>query len=241
MQEQILVVGAGGGIGQELVRQLRAQPTTARVMTVSRQSIDGQTDDHFQFDATNEQQIEVFCQQLREQKVTLDRVFITTGALHSHSSELSLKPEKRLENASVDTLLDYFRINAVGHLIWLKCLVRLMNKEKSLICAFSARVGSISENGLGGWYGYRASKAALNMFMVTAQVEYQRRNPNTVLLCYHPGTVDTGLSQPFQSNVKEGKLFTPEFTVRSLLEVSANLDPNAAPYYLDYKGETIPW
>lgn len=241
MQEQILVVGAGGGIGQELVRQLRAQPTVARVITVSRQPVAGIADDHFQFDATDEQQIEAFCQQLKDQKVTLDRVFITTGALHNQSAELPLKPEKRLEDASVDALMGYFRINAIGHLIWLKCLVRLMNKQKGLICAFSARVGSISENGLGGWYGYRASKAALNMLMVTAQVEYKRRNPNTVLLCYHPGTVDTGLSQPFQSNVKQGKLFTPEFTVRSLLQVSADLDPNDAPYYLDYKGDSIPW
>jgi NAD(P)-dependent dehydrogenase (short-subunit alcohol dehydrogenase family) len=123
--------------------------------------------------------------------------------------------------------------------LWLKYLVKVMAKDKASIVFFSARVGSISENGLGGWYGYRASKAALNMFVKTASVEYKRRSPNTTLACYHPGTVDTNLSKPFQANVKQGKLFTVDFTVSKLLHHMEGFDAEQSPYYIDWEGKTI--
>ena len=106
---------------------------------------------------------------------------------------------------------------------------------------FSARVGSINDNKLGGWYGYRASKAALNMMLKCAQIECQRRAKNISLISYHPGTVETELSKPFQSKVPTGKLFSAHFTVTQLLNIIPSLSAENGPHYIDWQGNTIPW
>ena len=106
---------------------------------------------------------------------------------------------------------------------------------------FSARVGSISDNSLGGWYGYRASKSALNMLIKCAQIECQRRAKNITLISYHPGTVETELSKPFQSKVPTGKLFSTDFTATQLLQIIPNLTPENGPHYIDWQGNVIPW
>lgn len=120
----------------------------------------------------------------------------------------------------------------------------LTHKTQCTITALSARVGSINDNELGGWYTYRASKAALNMLFKTAAIELARRAKNTKLILFHPGTTDTELSKPFQKNVPAGKLFTPEFVAGQLFELTNNnpdLKLNGEPAYLDWQGSTIPW
>jgi NAD(P)-dependent dehydrogenase (short-subunit alcohol dehydrogenase family) len=94
---------------------------------------------------------------------------------------------------------------------------------------------------MGGWYGYRASKSALNMVIKSASIEYRRRTKHTALASYHPGTVDTGLSKPFQGNVKSNKLFEPAFTAERLVNILANVDVNDGPYYLDWDNKPITW
>ena len=106
---------------------------------------------------------------------------------------------------------------------------------------FSARVGSISDNRLGGWYSYRASKAALNMMIKTAAIELARRAKNIKLIAFHPGTTDTPLSKPFQKNVPENKLFSAEFVAKQLLDIVENTPIDQSPSYLDWQGETINW
>jgi NAD(P)-dependent dehydrogenase (short-subunit alcohol dehydrogenase family) len=240
MTEYVLVIGAGGGIGQELVKQLCNERTDRTVFSVSRGEASALFDNqqHFTFDSTTEDAIKSFVAELGSKKVSLSQVICTTGILHT-SGEKELKPEKRLEDIDPEQLAEYFKINTAVPAMWLKHLVKLMAKDKASIVFFSARVGSISENGLGGWYGYRASKAALNMIVKTASIEYKRRSKNTTLACYHPGTVDTGLSKPFQTNVKPGKLFTPEFTVSQLLSHMQGFDAEHSPYYIDWDGKTI--
>jgi NAD(P)-dependent dehydrogenase (short-subunit alcohol dehydrogenase family) len=109
-----------------------------------------------------------------------------------------------------------------------------------VFAAISARVGSISDNRLGGWYSYRASKAALNMLLKTAAIELGRTRKELVVLGLHPGTVDTGLSKPFQSNVSEGKLFTPEQSARYLLEVIDGVTPEHSGSVLAWDAQTVP-
>jgi NAD(P)-dependent dehydrogenase (short-subunit alcohol dehydrogenase family) len=136
----------------------------------------------------------------------------------------------------------YFDVNTLAPLNWIKQLPVLMHKSKPAHAVFfSARVGSIEDNHLGGWYGYRASKAALNMLLKTAQIELQRRLPDLSLVSYHPGTVDSPLSAPYQKGVPEGKLFSPEFTVSQLMRHLPALVAGDAPHFIDWKGETIPW
>ena len=133
-------------------------------------------------------------------------------------------------------------VNFIPPSLWIKHAVKLLApKCLTSFTVLSARVGSISDNQLGGWYGYRASKAALNMMLKTAQVEYRRRLPESGLVAYHPGTVDTQLSKPFQANVKPEKLFTPEFTAQALWRELDTLSVEKAPYYIDWQGKTISW
>lgn len=252
-QKHALVIGVNGGIGAQVVKQLVANGQYATIFTLSR----GQLNQDFTFngsntnvvhkamDTANEAQVKDFVQGLKTNNVKLSLVICTTGILHQQSTEgedtLMLKPEKRLEDMREQQLAEYFRINSILPAIWLQHLVNVVDRKSANIIFFSARVGSISENALGGWYGYRASKAALNMLVKTAAIEYKRRMPNTSLVCYHPGTVDTELSKPFQANVKPGKLFTTEFTVTQLLNICHDLDAEHSPYYLDWKGDTIAW
>ncbi len=124
----------------------------------------------------------------------------------------------------------------------MKYFLPLLNKEsRSVFAALSARVGSIGDNRLGGWYGYRASKAALNMLVKTAAIEYRRRAPNIRFMVFHPGTTDTPLSKPFQQNVLPGRLFEPGFVASRLLELMDNEPASETPVFLDWSGKPIPW
>ena len=117
----------------------------------------------------------------------------------------------------------------------------LSRDSKAVFAALSARVGSISDNQLGGWYGYRASKAALNMIIKSLSVEVARNRPHTVCVGLHPGTVDTGLSKPFQSGVSADKLFTPQFAAQRLLSVVNNIEPQHSGQTFAWDGSPIPF
>nr|WP_136252642.1 SDR family NAD(P)-dependent oxidoreductase [Ningiella ruwaisensis] len=241
MQSNVLVIGASGGIASALLKQLNEDEHVHSLVSVSRSDVAPLSDkhQHHVFDSSSEAKVEAFVKE-QKGKQRFTHVICCTGVLHS-SGKLMLKPEKRLEDINAEQLSEYFRVNTIVPAIWVKHAVNIINKDKATIIVFSARVGSISENRLGGWYGYRASKAALNMIMKTAAVEYKRRSPNTALVCYHPGTVDTELSKPFQANVKPSKLFTPDFTVEQLIKHTLSLDPEDSPFYLDWEGKTINW
>ena len=244
MSQHILVIGANGGIASELIKQYCQQGNDAKVYSVSRGELENTypNQEHSVFDTGSEPQISKFLQHVREKGITFDKVICTTGILHRNVEDKnkdSLKPEKRLEDIQDVALAEYFNVNTILPALWLKHLVKVINKKRACLIFFSARVGSISENALGGWYGYRASKAALNMIVKTASIEYKRRVANSVLACYHPGTVDTELSKPFQANVKPGKLFTAQYTAERLIEHIEKLECESSPYYFDWDGQNI--
>ena len=241
MENNVLIVGASGGIASALIEQYRS--AGAKVFAVSRAAVTESNNleniSYHQISEQDDKHINGFVKQLAEQNVVLNTVVITTGFLHKESE--GVHPEKRLEDVSEQALAAYFATNSIIPSIWLKNLVNVMSKEGSTLVCLSARVGSISDNGLGGWYGYRASKAALNMFVKTASVEYKRRLKDVMLVCYHPGTVDTGLSKPFQKNVAAKKLFTPEFTAKQLVHHLSVLDRDQACHFIDWNGEVVTW
>ena len=117
----------------------------------------------------------------------------------------------------------------------------LQGKHPTIIASLSARVGSITDNGYGGWYSYRASKAAHNMLMKTASIELTRLNKQSIVLCLHPGTTDTSLSKPFQARVPSGKLFTADFVAKQLIDVMAKRSPEETGSFWDWAGESIEW
>lgn len=239
-ESRALVIGAGGGIGKEVVKQLVASTTYSDVVAISRTPPEAQIDsvEYHQLNSADESAVSGFCQ---KQTHPFSLIVCCVGLLH-RDGEMAVTPEKRLEDIQPHLLLEYFKANTVVPAIWLKHGVKLLKQSAPSSMVFlSARVGSIEDNKLGGWYGYRASKSALNMLIKSAQIEYARRAKNVTLISYHPGTVDTNLSKPFQANVPTGKLFTTEFTVRQLLKIIPTLDINEAPHYIDWNSVQIPW
>ena len=165
-------------------------------------------------------------------------VIICNGILHNPQ----LMPEKRLEQLDSANLETVFRANTLVPMLWLKGLLPILNSpQPCTVAVLSARVGSIGDNRLGGWYSYRASKSALNMLLKTAAIELSRRARQIKLIAFHPGTTDTHLSRPFQANVPDGKLFRPEFVARQLMAILSRAEADGELAYLDWQGKPIPW
>lgn len=236
----ILVIGANGGIGTAVVEQFAQRFPEAEIHAVSRKETQFKGD-NVRSHIVQTDNDEAIKEWLKQSKFTFKYAVGAMGVLHSDNNAMSLSPEKKLEDINEQQLLRYFNVNSVIPSLWVKHLVRFMDKSGSAVCFISARVGSIEDNKIGGWYGYRASKAALNMLLKTADVEYRRRTKNTAFISYHPGTVDTGLSKPFQSNVKSDKLFTPEFTAERLVNIVTDVDVTAGPFFLDWDNKKVPW
>ena len=170
--------------------------------------------------------------------IQFDQIWLTTGFLHS----LDQGPEKSLRDISTDFMMQTFQVNTVGPALVMKhFLKRLKRKGDAKFLALSARVGSISDNHLGGWYSYRASKAALNMLLKTASIEMRRINPQSVIAGLHPGTVDSALSKPFQKAVRGGQLFTPDFAAEKLWQVAQGLSSEDSGQIVDWAGKKIPF
>ena len=233
-----LIIGASSQIGQALIAQLLAQADETSIVAVSRSRLDlPERVRCLSCDYTPESIARVG-EELAPLAGSFARIIICNGILHRDT----LQPEKRLEDLDLDNMAEVFRVNTFLPALWLKTLAPLLrSNEVCRVALLSARVGSISDNRAGGWYSYRASKAALNMLIQSAAIEFARRAKNVKLLAFHPGTVDTPLSAPFQHNVPEGKLFTPEYVAHQLLDLLTALPADGRASYLDYAGKPIAW
>jgi NAD(P)-dependent dehydrogenase (short-subunit alcohol dehydrogenase family) len=189
-------------------------------------------------DVTDEGQIAQAVSRISTDAKKLHFVIYCVGLLH----EGELQPEKRLQQLNSDHLIRYFQVNSIGAALFAKYLVPMLkHRNRTVFASISAKVGSIGDNYLGGWYGYRASKAALNMYMHTVAIEYKRKAPQTIVVCLHPGTTDTRLSSPFQKNVPPGKLFPVEKTVSQLMTVVENLTEADSGQFFSWDGSPLPW
>jgi NAD(P)-dependent dehydrogenase (short-subunit alcohol dehydrogenase family) len=148
-------------------------------------------------------------------------------------------PEKSLSRVDADALHRSFSINAIGPALLLRHLATSIASGDAIYAKLSARVGSISDNQKGGWYGYRASKAALNMLLQTAAIELQRKNPGLRVVALQPGTVRSQLSEPFQSGVPT--LLEPSASVAGMMRAMTELDTKSGAHFIDYQGQEIPW
>jgi NAD(P)-dependent dehydrogenase (short-subunit alcohol dehydrogenase family) len=244
-----LIVGANRGIGLGFVRQLVQDVEFVRIYTTYRDresaaelfDLAGEYPEKIYpllLDVTDEEQISRTATRIGEEAGKLHLAVNCTGILH----EGNLQPEKSLKKIDPQYLLRYFQVNSIATLLLAKHLLPLFrHDDKSILAAISAKVGSIGDNQLGGWYGYRASKAALNMFVRNIAIEYRRTSPRTIAVALHPGTTDTRLSQPFQKSVPAGKLFSVERTVTQLLAVMANLQEDDSGEFFSWDGSRLPW
>ncbi len=244
-QQNIAIFGASGAIGSAFVNQLANKKNNTKIFAFSRSIKQFQFENvaSHSFDITDEQSIETAIS-IASDVDPLDLVLITTGLLHQNSSEKnkqkSLGPEKALSDLSSEKFKQLFEINTIGPALIAKYALPQMRKNNtSIFAALSARVSSISDNHLGGWYAYRSSKAALNMIIKTASIEMKRRNEKAILVGLHPGTVDSDLSKPFQRNTPKEKLFTPDHSVTKMLQVLDKLNPEDTGKLFAWDGQEI--
>ena len=221
-----LVIGASGGIGAAFVGVLREQSNCAVVECLHRQSQPA-------LDFSHEYSI-AEAASVMKQRGPFHLIINATGLLHTGD----FMPEKKLADLQYAQMQATFLVNAFDPAMLLRHFAPLLDKQRGVMAMLSAKVGSIQDNRLGGWYSYRASKAALNMMIKTAAIELKRTQPNAVLFALHPGTVNTALSQPFRG-ASIGRPVTQ--AASEMLAVINSMQPAQSGEFYTYAGETLPW
>ena len=223
-----LIVGASGGIGSALLAELNAMPVCRATMSLSRSETPA-------FDITSETSVQQAAHRFRDQNRSFDLIINATGALTFGA----VGPEKSLSHLNAETMATSFAINTIGPAMLFKYFSPLLSKDsKCVFACLSARVGSIGDNRLGGWYAYRASKAALNQIVKTASIEIARKRPQAVCLALHPGTVESRLSKPY---AKGSFTHGPHQAARTLLQTIDHATPHDNGSFLSYDGTAIQW
>lgn len=236
-QATIAIFGASGGIGQAFCRQLASDPGVANVYAFSRSPVSIDDDRIIKHRIDIEDESSVADAAFAVEDVQFDMVLVLTGILHDDES---LQPERRLSELTPDNMHKAFAVNTIGPAMLARhFLPKLKRNTKTVFAALSARVGSIADNRLGGWTSYRASKAALNQVLRTLSIEHARRFKQSIVVALHPGTVDTGLSQPFTGRTPPEKLFTPEQSASYLLTVIDKLTPEDSGGFFAWDGQKI--
>ncbi|SLN22501.1 C-factor [Roseovarius albus] len=217
-----LVIGASGGIGAAATKVLATKDV---IVTELSRSVDG-------FDICDEQ---VVVERLGRFGAPFDLILVATGALEIEGSE----PEKTLRQVNAHDMTKQFMLNSVGPSLVLKHAIRLLPKDRrSVFAALSARVGSIGDNRLGGWYSYRTAKAALNQMIHTGAIELARSHKEAICVALHPGTVDTAFTQKY---VGRYPAVPPERAAQNLLSVIDDLKIEDSGGFFDWKGDAVPW
>jgi NAD(P)-dependent dehydrogenase (short-subunit alcohol dehydrogenase family) len=235
--QTLIVVGASGGIGSALVDALLARFPVARIFASYHRSTNRPQHERLrwqQLDLRDAAAIE----QWSAGFARVDWIVNAAGYLHgSHGG-----PEKSIRALEGDFLLENIRINTLPSLLLARFFgAALKQSPAPLLTTISAKVGSIEDNRLGGWYSYRISKAALNMALKTLSIEWRHSHPRGCVAALHPGTNDTALSRPFQSNVAAGDLFDPNYTASMFVDLLSRLGPADSGHFLAWNGENLPW
>ena len=232
-----VIVGASGGIGQAMCEQLNADMRFSRVISLSRSP---RSTSNLALDITSEASVQVAAASvaavMAEASLPLRLVFVATGFLHGHGHQ----PERAMRQLDAAHMQHAFAVNVIGPALLMKHFLPMLAPQgKSAFAALSARVGSIEDNRLGGWYSYRSCKAALNQMLHTAAIELQRSRPQALCVALHPGTVATNLSSPFAKTGLD--LQTPAQSAQRLLAVLDALPQTASGGFFDHLGLKIPW
>jgi NAD(P)-dependent dehydrogenase (short-subunit alcohol dehydrogenase family) len=232
--ERAVVVGSTGGIGAALAAALADDGVLVHALSRTGRAADTRLAPGI-IDVEDEASIAAAASALSGRE-SIDLVLVATGLLHSEA----IAPEKSYRQLSASQFAQYFAVNATGPALVAKHFLPLLRKDRPAVFAtLSARVGSIGDNRLGGWYGYRASKAALNMIVKTLAVELARTHKEAACVALHPGTVESDLSAPFQRGVPAGKLFSADIAARHLLGVIAGLSASDSGGIFGWDGVAI--
>jgi|TARA_B100001093_G_scaffold435032_1_gene432800 NAD(P)-dependent dehydrogenase (short-subunit alcohol dehydrogenase family) len=250
--ENAIVNGANGGLGSQFVEEL-IQRGAGKVFVTFRPDV-GTRGLHkrlvalmqkypdrilpIKADSTKEDDVIKIASIVSEEVSEIHYLVNCVGYLHNSDHG----PEKSLRKINEEQFIEAVRVNTFPTVLLAKYFMRLMkHKKEAVFAAISARVGSIEDNRAGGWYSYRGSKAMLNMMLSNIAIEFNRSCSNVKVLALHPGTVDTNLSSPFSKNMNPDHLFTPEYSVKSMMDVIENVDKNPLGAFYAWDGERIPW
>jgi NAD(P)-dependent dehydrogenase (short-subunit alcohol dehydrogenase family) len=236
----VVLAGSHGAIGRALLKQLLGMPNVKQIYALQRtdEIVDSPLVSVIACDITQEADLKAFNARLKSDQAAVNLLINATGLLHS----VEIKPEKALSQLKLSALQQSFAVNAFAPLLLLQTVLPYLTKQSpAWVANLSARVGSISDNRLGGWYSYRAAKAAQNQLFKTASIELMRSHPLVICLQLHPGTVNSALSKPFRSAVKESQLFTPEYSSACLLSVIASKSTADTGTFWDWNNTHIPW
>lgn len=236
IKRNVVVVGATGAIGKAFVDSYSKDESVENVFAFSRKKINFENKKikSFDLDIENQTSIEDAAQNIKDYAV--DTIIVATGILHSEN----FGPEKSIREINYSTMAKVMAVNTIGPALIGRYFIPLLRKDtKSVLAFLSARVGSISDNKLGGWYSYRASKTALNQIVKNFSIELKRTNPKAVVLGLQPGTVDSNLSEPFKKNVTKDKLFSPEHSRELLSGVIEKVTIEDSGNLIAYDGEII--
>jgi NAD(P)-dependent dehydrogenase (short-subunit alcohol dehydrogenase family) len=233
----IIVIGGNGGIGCALVDELLHSFPAAIIYATHHRGEISQHHERIkwhQLDIRDSRQIETWSNTFGR----VDWIINCAGFLHGDIGG----PEKCISSIDANFLIENIRINTLPTLELAKHFKQALRRSDApILTTVSARVGSISDNRLGGWYSYRISKAALNMALKTLSIEWKHSHPGGCIAALHPGTNDTRLSQPFQANVPSQQLFKPSYTASKFVELLSKLDPSQSGKFWAWDGENIPW
>ncbi len=235
--KQVVIVGAGGSIGGALVDHYAAIPGIERGFAFSR---DGKP---FANDLVQSHQLDYYDEAAMAMAAShldefggVDLIVVTTGVLHTED----IMPEKSLQDLTAHKFETLFRIDAIIPALITKHFIGHLRTDSAAVFAIlSARVGSISDNHLGGWYAYRCAKSALNMFIKNTSIELARKHKHQSILGIHPGTVDSPLSRPFQAHLDPKKIFSPALAAQYVQQVISDVGPESSGKILAWDGQEI--
>ena len=238
MKKTVAIIGSSGAIGNAVAEILLDDDGVEAIYRFSRNDSNENSDrvKNLYIDIEDEESIKDCIKNLSKD-IKFDLVFVATGILHNDND---IFPEKSIRDISQSKLEKVLLVNTIGPALVGKYLIPYLRKDSKSIFAFlSARVGSISDNKLGGWYSYRASKTALNQIIKNFSIEVRRSNPNAIFIGLQPGTVKSFLSKPFEKNVRPENLFTPAYSASKMLEVIEDLSLEDTGKVYAWDGEEI--
>jgi NAD(P)-dependent dehydrogenase (short-subunit alcohol dehydrogenase family) len=235
MKKNILIAGASGAIGKEFTRFYSDDPNVEKIVTLSRKVIESRDEkiQSIEIDYSKEETFKNLDKIVELESIS--SIIIATGILHTDQ----INPEKSINGIDFESLKDVFQVNVFGPILLVKNLLPLIKKSQGVKIVFlTARVGSISDNELGGWYSYRSSKSALNMMISNLSIELQRANKEHIVIGIHPGTVKSHLSEPFLRHVKHN-IFSPRESVELMSQVISNISQKDSGKCFDFSGKVI--
>jgi NAD(P)-dependent dehydrogenase (short-subunit alcohol dehydrogenase family) len=235
MKKNILIAGSSGAIGKEFTRFYSDDPNVEKIVTLSRKAIESSDEkvQSIEIDYSKEETFENLDKIVELESIS--SIIIATGILHTDQ----IKPEKSINSIDFESLKDVFQVNVFGPILLVKKLLPLIKKSQGVKIVFlTARVGSISDNEIGGWYSYRSSKSALNMMISNLSIELQRANKEHIVIGIHPGTVKSNLSEPFLRHVKHN-IFSPRESVELMSQVISNISQKDSGKCFDFLGKVV--